>query len=175
MHQTTHALCYNLFCCSALDWTMTPLDGYIGGSYLLNNDITLTIVGSTKTGSMLKFKHYYQELSNGESIGNAFKYWFRKAAGFSHDAVDIHWFYGMSIHGDPCIRLVSNMRYRVSSNQYSQEEGEEDANSFYKIYDIHGQLLVSGNNQGIINNLPQGLFIVNQILDNRSISYKLYR
>ncbi len=176
MREQTHALSYNLYCCSALNWTTDSFNGYIGGSYLFNNDITLTIVGSTKTGSMLKFKHYYKELSNGESIGDAFAAWFRKAAGVTHEKEDIHWFYGMSIHGDPCIRLIQNKSSKVSPNLYNQDEViNEDAYSLYKVYDMNGQLLVSGKDQEIVNNLPHGLFIVNQITENKTISYKVYR
>ena len=176
MNKHTQALCYNLFCCSALNWTTNSTGGYIGGSYLFNNGTSLTIVGSTKSGSMLKFKHFYKELANGETIGESFTYWFQKAPGASHSSEDISWFYGMSIHGDPCIRLVQNQKFRISPNQYNQEVViDEDVNFVYKVYDMNGQLLVSGNDKEVINNLPHGLFIVNQISDNETISYKIYR
>lgn len=82
----------------------------------------------------------------------------------------------MSIHGDPCIRLVQNQKFRISPNQYNQEVViDEDVNFVYKVYDMNGQLLVSGNDKEVINNLPHGLFIVNQISDNETISYKIYR
>lgn len=93
------ALFYNLFCCSACLFTD---DNCLGAVYVFNSSLSaLTVIGSTKSGSMLVFYEFYQPLGQGKTFGQSFKEWFEVLAPYSHD--EIIWHYGMSIIGDPMV------------------------------------------------------------------------
>ena len=100
---------YNLFCCSACNWTIASTQGYLGGVYLFNNGKTLSVVGSTKTGGMLGSTYFYSYLSM-RNIGQSLLDWWKTYYGNSHNNYTISWSYGMTILGDPTIRL----RHKVS-------------------------------------------------------------
>lgn len=102
-------LAYNLFCCSACNWLAASSQGYLGGIYLFNNGRTLSVVGSTKTGSMLYSNLFYSYLST-RNIGEAFRDWWRTELGNSNTVNTISWNYGLTILGDPMI----NFRHQVS-------------------------------------------------------------
>ena len=110
----TDAIGYNLFCCSACDWTSVSTNspyGFLAGAHIYNpQNRSLVAVGSTKTGSMLKFKNFYTPLGQGKTIGESLKIWW---SGILNDEEHyrISWFYGMTIIGDPLI----NFLYRVRS------------------------------------------------------------
>jgi hypothetical protein len=96
-------LSFNLFCCSALRFTD---HNCLGGSYIFNQgQKALSVVGSTKTGSMLEFRFFYQSLSAGNPLGTALKEWFRQIA--PYDAYDLFWHYGMTVLGDPLMAMLS--------------------------------------------------------------------
>lgn len=96
-------LSYNLFCCSALRFTD---HNCLGGSYIFNQGRkTLSVVGSTKTGSMLEFRFFYQSLSSRNPLGTALKEWFRQIA--PYDDYDLFWHYGMTVLGDPLMVMLS--------------------------------------------------------------------
>jgi len=119
------ALAYNLFCCSGCRWTAPSENdyGYLGGAYVFNADDsdTLFAVGSTKTGSMLGFSKYYWPLGEGKSNGEAFKEWWIDLVGPEHDDGEKSWFYGMTIVGDPLVRLNSQSNTHFSSGDGTQE------------------------------------------------------
>ncbi len=92
------ALVYNLFCCSALRYSNGKC---LGKAYLYNEGKGLAVVGSTKTGSMLKFRYFYEKLGKGDSVGAAFLHWFRSIG--DYDIWDVYWHYGMTILGDPMV------------------------------------------------------------------------
>lgn len=93
------ALIYNLFCCSALRFTTND---FLGGAYIFNASTTsLATIGSTKTGAMLVFYAFYDQLGMGKSMGQSFKEWFEALAPYSFS--EICWHYGMTIIGDPLI------------------------------------------------------------------------
>jgi uncharacterized protein (TIGR02145 family) len=97
------ALGYNLFACSACDYTQTH---FLGGAYIFNaGKKSLVVIGSTKTGSMLQFYAFYQPLGENKPIGQAFKEWFNYVAPF--DDYEKSWYYGMTIIGDPLIKFNS--------------------------------------------------------------------
>ncbi len=102
------SISYNLFCCSGARWTAPSSQnyGYLGGVYVYNHgSSTLFAIGSTKTGSMLGFQHYYIPLGEGKSNGEALKDWWVNYVGASHSFDEICWFYGMTIVGDPMVSL----------------------------------------------------------------------
>lgn len=98
---------YNLFCCMACDWTnFSQTGGFLAGAYLYGSSSSvLSLVGSTKSGSMLNFPAFYDILGQGKSMGESLKTWWINAFGNVHDSYRIHWHYGMSILGDPLINF----------------------------------------------------------------------
>ena len=98
---------YNLFCCSACNWLGASADGYLGGAYLFDGLKTMAVVGSTKTGGMLRQGMFYSQFAT-KNIGEAFTYWFGHH-GFGNYYEGqwefISWSYGMTILGDPTIKL----------------------------------------------------------------------
>lgn len=97
------ALGINMFCCSSNRFTTA---NYLGGAYLLHNGPkALSVIGSTKTGSMLDFDLFYTPLGQNKTMGTAFKEWFEAIA--PYDMNDLYWHYGMSVVGDPMITFLS--------------------------------------------------------------------
>ena len=77
--------------------------------YLFNQGKTLAIVGSTKTGGMYTSNSFITNLSS-ESIGKAFRDWWKLTMGNNHTNYHVSWFYGMTLLGDPTI----NFRHQVN-------------------------------------------------------------
>ncbi|MDP3012693.1 MAG: CARDB domain-containing protein, partial [Candidatus Subteraquimicrobiales bacterium] len=90
-----HALFYNLFACSNARYIEND---YMAGWYIFANTYGLAAVGSTKTGSMLEFQYFYEPLSQGKNLGEAFKEWFT-IQGITYQS----WHYGMVLLGDPTL------------------------------------------------------------------------
>jgi peptidase C25-like protein len=95
---------YNLFCCGPGKFTTGD---YLAGWYIFDKagggtNLGLTAVASAKTGSMLFFEDFYRPMSKGSSIGDAFVQWWR-ARGPVHTAWEQHWFYGLTLLGDPTL------------------------------------------------------------------------
>ncbi len=94
---------YNLFCCSAGDYSSSADDGYITGHYVFSENYGICAIASAKTGSMLNFADFYTPLDNDECIGDAFLMWFQMN-GETGAGVDSRcWFYGMTTIGDPTL------------------------------------------------------------------------
>jgi hypothetical protein len=101
LNASPKALGYNLFACSACDYTQ---NNFIGGAYIFSNsERSLVVIGSTKIGSMLQFYAFYQPLGENKSIGQAYKEWFEYIAPYSD--YEKSWHYGMTILGDPLIKF----------------------------------------------------------------------
>lgn len=93
----------NMFCCSSNRFTDA---NYLGGAYLLHSGPkALSVIGSTKTGSMLDFDLFYTPLGENKPMGVAFKEWFEAIA--PYDMNDLYWHYGMAVVGDPMITFLS--------------------------------------------------------------------
>ena len=109
----TQAIGYNLFCCSGCRWTSSATNkGYLGGNYVYNKSSrALLAVGSTKTGSMLKFYNFYKPLGNKECAGEALKKWWVSSFGNYHNSGTVSWHYGMTIVGDPLINFNYDPHY----------------------------------------------------------------
>ena len=92
---------YNFFACSFARYTQ---NGYGAGSAIFNQDYSLGALGSTKTGSMLNAVYLYASLSQGKTLGEAYKDWFYTITsdGISFD--ELCWFYGMTLLGDPTLK-----------------------------------------------------------------------
>jgi hypothetical protein len=90
-------LFYNLFACSAGDYT-TP--GYLGGEYVFGTDTGLVAVASTKSGGMQDFDKFYGPLGQGAIFGDAMLNWWRSECGSASMA---DWLPGMTVIGDPTL------------------------------------------------------------------------
>lgn len=93
---------YNFFACSFSRYTQ---NGYGGGRAIFNEDYGIGSIGSTKSGSMLDFNYFYRPLSEGMTLGQAFKYWFEciyDSVGMNFDR--LCWHYGMTLLGDPFLK-----------------------------------------------------------------------
>jgi hypothetical protein len=93
------AFFYNLFACSNCRFVDTS---YMGGRYIFAPTFGLAAVGTTKTGSMLDFKKFYDPLGGGKSLGEAFLEWFDQQPLDSIWAQS--WYYGMTLLGDPTLK-----------------------------------------------------------------------
>jgi hypothetical protein len=117
---------YNLFCCSALRWTdLDNLNGepFLAGSYIYGSKSNaLAIIGSTKVGSMLESRAFHDLLAQSISIGEAYMRWWnsRNIFGGVFSDFDIGWHYGLSIIGDPLVRLVNPI------DLYMQDAPDDD-------------------------------------------------
>jgi hypothetical protein len=90
---------YNLFACSNARYTESQ---NCGAMYTFRSEYGLGALGSTKTGSMLEFQYFYNPLSQGKCIGEAFADWFT-VMGNAWGDTSRSWFYGMSFIGDACL------------------------------------------------------------------------
>ncbi len=98
-------LFYNLFACGSGRFTDK---NYLAGSYIFNTTYGLISIASSKSGSMLNFGDFTKPLSQGSTVGEAFKIWFNKQAPFLQ--WEKEWYYGMTLFGDPTlvVRELSN-------------------------------------------------------------------
>jgi hypothetical protein len=111
------AIFYNLFACSG---TRYVEENYSAGWYIFGDNPGLTIVGSTKTGSMLYFDDFYKWLSQNNDIGEAFKKWFIQRGESSRS-----WFYGTNIIGDPTLKTLISFDCVLDES----EKGKNDVTS----------------------------------------------
>jgi hypothetical protein len=93
---------YNLFACSAARFTESD---YIAGRYTFADAYGLATIGSAKTGSMLYFEDFYDQLGAGQSVGTAFQEWFRDQGIDGFENWEVCWYYGMTLVGDPTLRI----------------------------------------------------------------------
>ena len=145
---------YSLFCCSACNWAAGYSDDYLGGAYLFNNGKTIAIIGTTKTGGMDPFSisEFYPMLAN-SNLGESFLHWWSQF-GNNHSPNEIHWYYGMTILGDPTI----DFRYQVSDlcvNNLSLATFPSNNSSNLIIYKAGNKITVSGSFV-----IPQGVHVI---------------
>jgi hypothetical protein len=93
---------YNLFACSNSRFVE---EDDMGNWYIFQSTYGLLSVGSTKTGSMLCFFDYYEPLGNGATFGEAFLSWCINDIETCAGVESRPWFYGMTLSGDPTLRL----------------------------------------------------------------------
>jgi hypothetical protein len=98
---------YNLFACSNSRYVE---DDDMGDWYIFQSTYGLLSVGSTKTGSMLCFYDYYAPLGDGASFGEAFRDWCINDIEICAGSDSRPWFYGMTLLGDPTLRLSRYMQ-----------------------------------------------------------------
>jgi len=101
---------YNLFACSNARYSST---NYMGGWYIFVQDYGLATIGSTKSGSMLDYYSFYESLAENNPYGKAFYDWFVEAANYGFDEWQVCWYYGMTLNGDPTLKLQDDESARI--------------------------------------------------------------
>lgn len=141
----SEAIGVNLFCCSGCDWTWGYMPyGYLGAAHVYNpKKKSLVAVGSTKTGSMLKFQYFYTPLGQGKTIGEALKLWWPSISTDS-EHYRISWFYGMTIIGDPMINLF----YQHTATSQVTLNGFDTGNAASHRY-VRASSTITANNYAI--------------------------
>ena len=91
---------YHFVVCSAAKYSEPD---YLAGSAVFGNDYGLLAVGSTQVISTLPVSDFYEALSEGKCIGEAFHEWFVEL----HERYDYlqRQFYGLTLIGDPTLQL----------------------------------------------------------------------
>lgn len=113
------AMFFNLFACSSLRFTVAD---FLGGSYIYNaSQTSLSVIGSTKTGSMLVFWAFYQPFGAYETYGEAFRQWFNHLAPYNND--EKAWHFGMTIAGDPFLFKQESPTIKEVFPSYGTSEG----------------------------------------------------
>ena len=102
-------LFYNLFACGPGRFTD---ENYLAGSYVFHTTYGLITVASSKSGSMLNFNDFTQPLSEGKSIGEAFREWFDAQA--PYEQWEKEWYYGMVVFGDPTLSIPTQIQMKVT-------------------------------------------------------------
>jgi hypothetical protein len=105
-------LFYNLFACGPGRFTD---ENYLAGAYIFHTSSGLITVASSKSGSMLNFADFTQPLSEGKSIGEAFRLWFDAQAPYVQ--WEKEWYYGMVVFGDPTLRVPTYVQLQVTKPQ----------------------------------------------------------
>jgi hypothetical protein len=114
---------YNHFACSFSRYTD---NGYGGGRSIFYPGYGLGEVGSTKTGSMLQFSHFYGPLADGRNLGEAFRDWFDFITRDTVTIDELSWHYGMTLLGDPFLqpnRLVDATVMRIVAPRGTVDSG----------------------------------------------------
>ncbi len=101
---------YNLFACSNCRFVE---EDDMGNWYLFQSTYGLLSVGSTKSGAMLCFGDYYGPLGSGLSFGEAFLWWCQNNMESCYGEYSRVWFYGMTLLGDPTLRVSRFMPDRT--------------------------------------------------------------
>lgn len=109
LNNNSNNIAYNLFCCSACDWTSNN-NNYLGAVYLFDGAKTLAVIGSTKIGSMLRSRYFYQYFPD-YNLGESLVKWWDICNGSVHSNYIIRWYYGIVLLGDPTI----NFRHDVNN------------------------------------------------------------
>lgn len=176
---------YNHFACSFARYTT---NNYGGGSSIFNQTYGLGAVGSAKTGSMLDFEYFYQPLSEGKTMGTAFKDWFTHITNGGVDPYEISWHYGMTLLGDPFLKPTGNISVEEKSNIKTQafqlsvspnpftssttiqfnpnsvgnraSLSAEGMTCSISIFDVSGKLIEKTDNPIIGKNLKPGVYFV---------------
>ncbi len=92
---------YNLFACSNARFVER---NFCGGCYVFQTSTGLGAVGSTKTGSMLRFEDFYYALFEGRPLAEALVVWFYWRMMDGLEPWEQSWFYGMCLVGDGTLK-----------------------------------------------------------------------
>jgi hypothetical protein len=101
-----YALFYHVVVC----WSALHSEpNYLAGEMVLRTNYGLFAVGPTKIGGMLMLWTFYEALARGKTFGDAFKEWFitwgEGNINLGGHYVGRKWGYGLTLIGDPALRL----------------------------------------------------------------------
>jgi hypothetical protein len=119
-------LFYNLFACGPGRFTD---ENYLAGSYIFHTTSGLITVASSKSGSMLNFADFNQPLSEGKSIGEAFREWFDAQAPYQQ--WEKEWYYGMVVLGDPTLCIPTQIQMKVTKPEKALYISDKKIMSFF--------------------------------------------
>jgi len=117
---------YNLFACSNARYEQA---NNMGSLYLLGNDYCMGTIGSSKTGSMLYFENFYNQLSTNNTFGSAMKNWWEQSVDvYNGPAISWQrsWFYGMVFLGDITLKLNPPRDLFVDGDYVGYEDGSQE-------------------------------------------------
>jgi len=104
-----NALFYNLFACSNVN---LAAPNNMGSIYLLDNEFSQAVLGSTKSGGILYTEEIYRPILHGERIGDNFREWWIAHVDTGTDTTwQRAWFYGLTFLGDPFLKLKENATF----------------------------------------------------------------
>ncbi|MCX6661385.1 MAG: Ig-like domain-containing protein [Euryarchaeota archaeon] len=132
-------LFYNLFACGPGRFTD---ENYLAGAYIFHTSSGLITVASSKSGSMLNFADFTQPLSEGKSIGEAFRLWFDAQAPYVQ--WEKEWYYGMVVFGDPTLRIPTYIQMQVTKPQKALYIGDKLIMPFFTPVSI-GKITIETN------------------------------
>jgi hypothetical protein len=119
-------LFYNLFACGPGRFTD---ENYLAGAYVFHTTYGLITIASSKSGSMLNFDDFNQPLSEGKSIGEAFRKWFDAQA--PYQLWEKEWYYGMVVFGDPTLCIPTQIQMKVTRPEKAVYIGDKKMMSFF--------------------------------------------
>ena len=164
---------YNLFCCSGAKWTTND---NLGVTYTFSGSYSLATIGSSKTGSMMDYDHFYGPLGENATIGEGLVEWFQHALRTDSEAGSIYleWYYGVNIMGDPLLGIhydTSVLSPTLTSDTHP------DSQSWYKsaqpvfnwtappdVNAITGYFYILDQNSGTIPTSSTGTYTTNTSL-----------
>ncbi len=116
MSQNPPANFYNHFACSFARYTDI---NYGSGRSVFNPTYGVGATSSTKTGSMLEFQYFYQPLSEGKTLGEAFKDWFSYIVSGGVTFDELCWHYGMTMIADSWLKPTGHQAVVAEGNNRS--------------------------------------------------------
>ncbi|MFE3846304.1 hypothetical protein ACFL1L_05560, partial [Thermoplasmatota archaeon] len=158
-------LFYNLFSCGPGRFTD---ENYLAGAYIYNTTYGVISIASSKSGSMLNFKYFYDPLSKGKKIGEAFIDWFNMQQPFQQ--WEKEWYYGMVICGDPILDLYPIYNNQPQIKIIKPEEAIYFANNKLSNF-IFPVIIGNISIEAKITNPGNGIKNVSFYLDDELISY----
>lgn len=96
---------YNLFACKAGE---PVCFSNLAQTFLMQTDSALGVVASTKSGSMLNSREFYEHLLSGRTFGDAYLNYMKKRLGYKFFGLQkkrLSWEAGLVIYGDPTLDL----------------------------------------------------------------------
>jgi len=155
---------YNLFACSNARYVEND---DMGSWYTFQSTYGLLSVGSTKTGSMLCFFGFYQPLGNGASFGDAYLSWCINHIETCAGDESRPWFYGMTLLGDPTLKLS---RFMPNPTGDVNEDGEINLtdvlfliNYLYKGGTAPDPLILGDPNADCAIDIADVIFLINYL------------
>lgn len=175
---------YNLFACSNARFTTSY---NMGGVYTFCTGSGLAAVGSTTSGAMLWFNHFYGPLGGRASLGEAWKIWWDYIAANGLSQQELNWHIGMVLLGDPSLvpakhltgmeepdQGTERIELSVSPNPSSGTGTQvtfslpESGRFRLELYDLSGRMVFQneeefhsrGTHQRILPELYTGMYLV---------------